>query len=309
MTAIDAPYRGMLGMPELSPQPGGSLTVHHSLVEIAAESGFASVRLGMPQGMVLALDWVVEKTHQIWGSAVMVAPGVALTARHTVDAMRERGFLRPDGGQLLALGFERDNSLTIWATKCFTTISDGDLSVLTLVRATAGSTAKTSVRLPVLSARQPALNEKIVMIGYAATHETIDDFAHDGVGVDLRGSVGMITDVYPERRDQFGLPNPSIGVAARVDGGMSGGAAFDGNGRLIGIISRGDDASGFVSLLWPSVFTPIELAWPPVPIEGRITLASLTSIGWTNLENLENLIEAIDDDGTPHVGLTATVEG
>jgi hypothetical protein len=134
MTAIDAPYRGMLGMPELSPQPGGSLTVHHSLMEIAAESGFASVRLGIPQGMVLALDWVVETTLHIGGSAVMVAPGVALTARHTVDAMRERGFLRPDGGQLLALGFEQDNSLTIWATKSFTTISDGDLSVLTLVR-------------------------------------------------------------------------------------------------------------------------------------------------------------------------------
>jgi hypothetical protein len=254
--------------------------------------------------MLLALDWVVGNTHQIWGSAVMVAPGVALTARHTVDAMRDRGFLNPDGGQLRALGFQQDNSLTIWATNSFTTVGDGDLSILTLARAAAGSAPNnTSLRVPVLTARQPELKEKIVMIGYAATHETIEDFALDGVGVDLRLSVGKVSDVYPERRDRFSLPNPSIGIAARVDGGMSGGAAFDESGRLIGIISRGDDTSSFVSLLWPSVFTPIDLAWPPVLIEGRITLASLTSIGWAKIDNLENLIEAVDEDGMPHVGV------
>ena len=227
----------------------------------------------------------------------MVAPGVALTARHTVDAMRERGLFNPDGGQLRALGFQQDNSLTIWAITSFTTVGDGDVSILTLVRATAGSVASTPLRVPVLRARQPKLKEKIDMIGYVATHETIEDFARDGVGVDLRGSVGKVSDVYPEQRDRSGLPNPSIGIAARVDSGMSGGAAFDESGRLIGIISRGDHTSAFVSLLWPIVFTPIDLVWPPVPIEGRITLAALTSIEWAKIDNLENLIEAVDEVG------------
>ena len=308
MTIIDNSYRGVVGAPELSAQPRGSLIVRQSLINIHAESGFASLPLGSARGMLLALDWVVGNTHQIWGSAVMVAPGVALTARHTVGAMRERGFLNPDGGQLLALGFHQDNSLTIWATKSFTAVGDGDLSILTLVRATAGSAPNTSVQVPVLAARQPKLKEKIVMIGYAATHETIEDFARDGVGVDLRCSVGEVSDVYPERRDRFSLPNPSIGIAARVDGGMSGGGAFDESGRLIGIISRGDDTSSFVSLLWPSVFTPIDLAWPPVPIEGRITLASLTSIGWAKIDNLESLSDAVDEGGMPHVGLSVMAD-
>src|ERR1700686_905249 len=125
----DKPYRGVVGAPELSLQPGGSLTVHHSLISIPVESGFASLPLGTPRGMVLALDWAVANTHKIWGSAVMVAPGVALTGRHTVDAMRERGFLKPDGGQLLALGFEQENSLTTWDTTSITKVSDGDLPV------------------------------------------------------------------------------------------------------------------------------------------------------------------------------------
>jgi hypothetical protein len=305
---IDNSYRGVVGAPELSTQPGGSLIVRHSLTNIHAESGFASLPLGGPRGMLLALDWFVGNTHQVWGSAVMVAPGVALTARHTVDAMRERGFQKPDGGQLLALGFEQDNSLTIWATTSITTVGDGDLSILTLVKATADSAPNTSVQLPVLAARQPNLKEKMVMIGYAATHETIEDFARDGVGVDLRASVGKVSDVYPERRDRFSLPNPSIGIAARVDGGMSGGAAFDDSGRLIGIISRGDDTSSFVSLLWPVVFTPINVAWPPVPIEGCITLASLTTIGWAEIDNLEHLSEPVDQDGMLHVGLSVIAD-
>jgi hypothetical protein len=232
----------------------------------------------------------------------MVAPGVALTARHTVDAMRERGLglLNPDGGQLRALGFQQDNSVTIWAITSLTTVGDGDVSILTLVRATTGSAPNTPLRVPVLTARQPKFKEKIDMIGYVATHETIEDFARDGVGVDLRGSVGKVIDVYHDRRDQA-LPNPSIGIAARVDSGMSGGAAFDESGRLIGIISRGDHTPAFVSLLWPIVFTPIDLAWP---IEGRATLASLTSTEWAKIDNLENLIEAVDEDGMLNVGLS-----
>ena len=308
MMIKDNSYSGVVGAPELTAQPGRSSLVRHSLMSFHPESDFGTLPLSTPRGVLLALDWVVGKTHQIWGSSVMVAPGVALTARHTVDAMRERGFLNSDGGQLRAYGFEQDKSLTIWATKRFTTVGDGDLSILTLVRATAGVAPNATLQLPVLAARQPKLKEKIVMIGYAATHETIEDFARDGVGVDLRGSLGKVIDVYPERRDRFSLPNPSIGIAARVDGGMSGGAAFDESGRLIGIISRGDETSSFVSLLWPSVFTPIDLAWPPVPIEGRITLASLTSIGWAKIDNLEYLSEAVDEDGMPHVGLSVMAD-
>jgi hypothetical protein len=305
MMIKDNSYSGVVGAPELSAQPGRSSLVRHSLMSIDVESGFGSLPLSAPRGMVLALDWVVGNTHQIWGNAVMVAPGVALTARHTVDATRERGLLNPDGGQLRALGFQQYNSLTIWAITNFTTVGDGDVSILTLVRATAGSGPDTPLWVPALMARQPKLKEKIDLIGYVATHETIEDFARDGVGVDLRVSVGKVSDVYPEQRDRSGLPNPSIGIAARVDSGMSGGAAFDESGRLIGIISRGDHTSAFVSLLWPIVFTPIDLAWPPVPIEGRITLVSLTSIGWAKIDNLENLIEAVDEEGMLHVGLMA----
>jgi len=75
-----------------------SVRVTHHHIRIEDQSGFRSLTLAQLNGTLLALDWVVGETHHIWGSAVMVAPGVALTARHVVDEMRRKGFLGEVGG-------------------------------------------------------------------------------------------------------------------------------------------------------------------------------------------------------------------
>src|SRR5215467_1719080 len=109
-------FQAVVGPPELTPSEGMNyFRVTHRHIRIEAQSGYRSIDLAQFDGVLLALDWVVGDAHHIWGSAVMVAPGVALTARHTVDAMRHEGFLR-DGegsGYLLALGFY-DHGLVIW---------------------------------------------------------------------------------------------------------------------------------------------------------------------------------------------------
>jgi len=64
----DKPYQGVVSAPELSAQPGGSLTVRRSLISIPVEGGFARLPLGTPRSMVLALDWAVANTQKIWGS-------------------------------------------------------------------------------------------------------------------------------------------------------------------------------------------------------------------------------------------------
>jgi hypothetical protein len=52
---IDNSYSGVVCAPELSAQPGRS-SLRHSLMTIDVESGFGSLPLGAPRGMVLALD-------------------------------------------------------------------------------------------------------------------------------------------------------------------------------------------------------------------------------------------------------------
>lgn len=129
-------FQGTVGAPELEPMVGKAFKLTHHTLKIDDAGGFRALDLAQLKGTVLALDWVVGNRHHIWGSAVMVAPGVALTAGHVVDAMREKGFLASEGGYLLALGFH-EHGVVFWNPDSFTSVGGGDVAVLTMVRATA----------------------------------------------------------------------------------------------------------------------------------------------------------------------------
>src|SRR5665213_1081220 len=97
-----------LGEPELEVRAGMAFTFVQRTVRITASDGFRDLDISQLDGVVLALDWVTGGAHHVWGSAVMVGPGVALTAGHVVTEMRERGFLGQAGGQLFAIGVHAD---------------------------------------------------------------------------------------------------------------------------------------------------------------------------------------------------------
>jgi hypothetical protein len=301
-------FHGIVGAPELKVQPGASFRLVHRYIRIEYQRGFRALDLAQLDGTLLALDWVVDQTHHIWGSAVMVAPGVALTARHVIDQMREKGFLAEPGGYLLALGFH-DNAMAIWNPNSFTSIGYGDLSILTLVRATAGPASPLgqpiSVNVPILAARQPLVGESVSLMGFAASETKFDLAAGRAAGVALIGSVGPVIDVYPDGRDRS-LPNPAVGISAKTIGGMSGGAAFDAQGRLIGIITTGvGEEASFISLCWPSVFTPVEVAWPPGLIQSQpTTLHAMTQQRLCQIEGIEALSSYVREDGEMMVGLS-----
>ena len=85
---------------------------------------------------------------------------------------------------------------------------------------------------------------------------------------------------------------------------MSGGAAFDAQGRLIGIITSGmDENSSFISLAWPSAFAPIEIAWPPELIKGPTSLHDMAQKGFCRIEGIQALRSRIDESGELLTGL------
>lgn len=67
-----------------------SFTFVQKAVQIAAPEGFRDLELRL-DGLLSALDWVVDHAHHVWGSAVMVGPGAELTAGHVVAAGPENG--------------------------------------------------------------------------------------------------------------------------------------------------------------------------------------------------------------------------
>lgn len=297
-------FHGTVGSPELDSIVDQSIQVTHRTIKIDDVGGFRALDLAQLNGAVLALDWVVGRTHHIWGSAVMVAPGVALTARHVVDAMREEGFLAQEGGYLLALGFHA-HGVVFWNPDSFTPVGAGDVAVLTLVRATASPSPSAGMPIPVSAAtmamRSPGEGERISMFGFTATDAVFED--GKTVALSLLGGVGPVLEIYPERRDQR-LGGPSACVAATTVGGMSGGGAFDEQGRLIGLISAGiGDDTSFISFVWPCMFTPLQTAWPPGLVQERTTLHELGRRGLCSVVGLDLVESHTSDDGAPCVSL------
>jgi hypothetical protein len=287
-------YHVEIGPPEDSPCPGAQYEFRQKMVKIDAVAGFRDLQLPQLDGLVVALDWVSNDQHHIWGSAVMVAPGVALTAGHVIDE-RCRGFLAEASGQLWAIGVHAAGRVELWRADSFTHDEEGsDLSLLTLVRTTAasGTPAGSPLKFSLarMAARMPCVGETISLIGFKAAGVSFERGAL--IGLELIGSVGPVTDQYPHQRDSHGLPNPSIAVDALTEGGMSGGAAFDAAGHLIGVISRGFEGQSpsFVSLLWPATYVPIAPQWPPAVMPAETTLGALAKVGHCGIEHLEDVI-------------------
>jgi hypothetical protein len=299
-------FQGTVGTPELETKPGMSVKLTHRRVQIADTAGFRALDLAQLDGLVLALDWVNDKGHHVWGSAVMVAPGVALTATHVVEHMRAKGFLQPGGGYLLAYGFHT-HGMTIWNPDCFYPIGAGDLSVITLVRATAKPSLPADVPIPVnaatIAARVPSVGETVTLFGFQAT---ADEFKFEPGGTNLTvghyAGVGEVTDCFPQGRGRV-FPAPHAIARAKTVGGMSGGAAFDASGRLVGVVTSGEEETSSFSFVWPCIYSPLVIGWPANLTPEPATLHELATRGHCVIDGIENVHSHIADDGTPLVSL------
>ena len=297
-----------IGPPEDSPIPGAQYAFLQKTVKIDAVAGFRDLQLPQLDGLVVALDWVANDQHHIWGSAVMVAPGVALTAGHVIDEMRCRGFLAGAGGQLWAISVHAADRVELWRVDSFTQDEEGsDLSLLTLVRTTAASGPPADCPLKFslarMAARMPCVGETISLIGFKAAEVSFECGAI--IGLALVGSVGQVTDQYPQGRDSRVLPNPAIAVDACTVGGMSGGAAFDAAGHLIGVVSSGlNESPSFVSLSWPAIYVPIAPKWPPATMPSETSLGALATDGRCGIEHLDD-VRTWMEDGVRMVSISA----
>ena len=58
-----------------------------------------------------------------------------------------------------------------------------------------------------------------------------------------------------------------------------------------------------MSLSWPSVFTPIQVAWPPRLVQEPTTLHAMAQQGLCGLEHIEAINSHVDENGGPLVSL------
>lgn len=263
-----------------------------------------------------ALALASKRGDSYWasGTAVVVAPHLAITAKHVVEDhwTRNEGPWPESGdvvGELSILAFQvpPDGDACLWAVHRIWNSPHTDISFLKLVPASAPA-ASYRWRHLTINALPPAPGSQITAFGYHAS--TIAA----GAPVDWRheasNSFGCVVEVHEERRDSVLRNYPCFATDARFDGGMSGGPVFNEAGELCGLVCSGiapfDESerhTSYVTTLWPILGTSIDLnrrGFPPGETYPALELARGNQMV---VRNWERVHVEIRPDGSSSVGL------
>jgi V8-like Glu-specific endopeptidase len=200
----------------------------------------------------------------IEGTAVMIAPGLALTASHVFSDLLPD--LASGKASLGCIGI-RTSGLDIWTVRKVSSSETNDLAYLSLEPLSALTDGWHFSCLQ-LTTRTPAVGEELNIVGFRFldVKERGKDYLAEG---DLYAAGGEVTATYYPARDAVRMPFPAIEIACDSLGGMSGGAVLDSESFLVGIISSGYAASegqiGTTYAAWVigGLNRELEIPWPP----------------------------------------------
>jgi hypothetical protein len=251
------------------------------------------------------VDW------QPVGTAIVVAPHLAVTAKHVVDHCWRTfgqehklkfGDLHGDFG-LIAFQMLPTGKGCLWAVRKCWRSPHSDLAVLQLDAYS--EPAKTyRWRRPKLRVCPPAVGAKISSFGYlGGTVSATEDDTTLAISYDCapKTAVGTVLEIHHERRDLGMLTFPCFRTNAPFGHGMSGGPIFV-DGELNGIVCQsGIQENGqmraYGMTLWPILATTLEVSLEHKPI-APITVYDLARRGYLNVSDLGGIEMAYSPDGT-----------
>jgi hypothetical protein len=249
----------------LAEMPDGS-TVEVCPVRLHPSTGERSCSLRdwhMPEGILLSVHFREGDSVHVAGSGVIIAPGVAISAKHVLESRREG--LRSGAVGVLCLGICSSGAL-LWRVRHVTEVPDSDLIILGIELASAPP-RDNRFNFATISLRPPSIGENLCILGFRASRFSFEF----GDGLPIHGQViqaqGAVLQRFDAGRDSRLLPWPVVEVDCPAWGGMSGGPAFDEEGCLIGLITSsfqtdGEPSPTFVSQIWPALVTAFEACWP-----------------------------------------------
>lgn len=253
----------------------------------------------------------------VHGSAFLIGPGLALTARHNVEIFLKRyetARLRAEARgpmQLIAVQTWLDPAATVvhrvskWFAAPWT-----DLAVLRLHPA-----ADQVEQLPEnyrwralgLDLTIPEVGAEIAAFGFDDVQVTRDERE---MTIRARGvtATGLVVEVLDPLHGNAHHGWPRFQTNARFDGGMSGGPVMHG-GRACGLVSSSlpaqtddEDHASFVPLLWPAMAIELDDPRSAAPESPTITLLQLAREGIVMVRGYE-LVELTRDQHGAVVGV------
>ncbi|MBP2278439.1 serine protease [Sphingopyxis sp. SE2] len=221
------------------------------------------------EGSILTLAAFGDGQCAIYGSAALVAPGIAIAAAHVIAEHDGDGLFEAVDAALYAFGVSA-TGLAAWQVLKITYSLDGDLAVLTLAHA-CEPRSPVDVAHFLLSAKLPRVGDRVTAVGFRPRNarqalEPEIQVLPDVAGTFLLSS-GAILEVWPQGRDRVMAPRPCFAAALATVGAMSGGPVLDADGKMIGIVTSSDESATapytMVTLIWDALLKPVSPAWPP----------------------------------------------
>ncbi len=156
--------------PESAEIPFGSiieLTVLRPRLKEPEQNGLTREDdLSVLQGIALQLIATADGKYFPWGSGILVAPGIGITARHVYDEFKAK--LGADFG-LVAVGADASNA-TLWSIHQVLSIGGTDLLLMTLDLRTPW-TERLDIQLPEIHLCLPEVGDKVFSFGFRAAEE------------------------------------------------------------------------------------------------------------------------------------------
>lgn len=226
---------------------------------------------GYFEGAVLSLGLQssTEEGLRLEGSAVMIAPGLALTASHVF--LDEYEDLLKSAQSMALLGVRSDGTADAWKVEHIVHAKNDDMALLS-VSLMSRVHPDWYVSTMSLTTRTPSEGETVTLIGFREDAEQRlvemgDVVTQSNVG-DMLVAQGEVGTIYDEGRDSVFLPFPTFEVRCGALPGMSGGAVLDERGKLLGVIStsfttEAADGPTFATRVTELLGREVRLSWSP----------------------------------------------
>lgn len=201
------------------------------------------------------------------GTAVIVAPGLALTAKHVIQEIADHFGCNSSSPSIeLDVYVAQLNTGACWYA-CRTSSWVGtDIAVLSLrVRNEAARTAR--INRLAMTVDPPPEDTTVTALGYPHTELTIPrndpDFLKINFSITPTISEGRVIKIHPSLRDAVNLRFPCFAVGAEFTAGMSGGAVFNEQRELCGLVCSGGEGElkdySNATSIWPMTLIPVKI--------------------------------------------------
>jgi hypothetical protein len=251
--------------------------------EFSPEDGIGAMNSLHEAGDALvAVARLDESGLTVFGSGVMVGPGLLLTATHVLDDFPN------EGSGLLFVTF-LPTGARAWLPHDVSTISKKSefdetrtiASDISLVSCTLNSDAHSEfpLMLAPMQIALPLVGERLWSFGFR--HQGGNDNA---ASVTPFVSSGLVTAAYPTGRGER-MPSSCIEVNMDTVGGMSGGPVVNSDGYLVGIVSSSfAGGPSYITLVWDALRLRVEGAIPKLKAHETVSLLAAKSRGLVKIK-------------------------